>query len=274
MSTPKTVWHSDTEYLTADDHTQYALLAGRSGGQTLTGGTAAADDLILKATSGVGAGSEAIIFQVGSNGSIEAARFVQANSVGRLIIGSADGFNSGSQFELVRENDNSAVFRATTYGAGDIASIMQAIRGGGTLASPTAVQSGDKLAALPQVFGQYDTTPGHVTQTAEILVSATEAFTASAAGSKIEFYNTPNGSATRAVRLSIEQDGAVAVKAAAGYLDLSAISAGNKNIKITATSDTPTVAWNTSGARVPSTTPAGYIEIDVGGNARYIPFWA
>ena len=37
--------------LTDDDHTQYALLAGRSGGQTLIGGTASGDDLTLKSTS-------------------------------------------------------------------------------------------------------------------------------------------------------------------------------------------------------------------------------
>lgn len=37
--------------LADDDHTQYALLAGRAGGQTLKGGTGANDDLTLEATS-------------------------------------------------------------------------------------------------------------------------------------------------------------------------------------------------------------------------------
>src|SRR3990167_8048868 len=37
-----------------DDHTQYALLAGRSSGQTLIGGTGTTDDLILRSTSGAG----------------------------------------------------------------------------------------------------------------------------------------------------------------------------------------------------------------------------
>ena len=37
--------------LTDDDHTQYALLAGRSGGQTLIGGTASGNDLTLQSTS-------------------------------------------------------------------------------------------------------------------------------------------------------------------------------------------------------------------------------
>ncbi len=51
-----------------DDHTQYALLAGRSGGQVLKGGTAAGNSLTLVATSGAGAGSEAIILAVGNDG--------------------------------------------------------------------------------------------------------------------------------------------------------------------------------------------------------------
>lgn len=43
--------HSLLSGLTADDHTQYALLAGRSSGQTLIGGTAASESLTLQSTS-------------------------------------------------------------------------------------------------------------------------------------------------------------------------------------------------------------------------------
>lgn len=44
--------HSGLTGLTSgDDHTQYAYLAGRSGGQTLIGGTASANNLLLKPTS-------------------------------------------------------------------------------------------------------------------------------------------------------------------------------------------------------------------------------
>lgn len=44
--------HSSLTGLTAgDDHTQYALLAGRSGGQTIIGGTGSGDDLYLVSTS-------------------------------------------------------------------------------------------------------------------------------------------------------------------------------------------------------------------------------
>jgi hypothetical protein len=64
MSTPKTIWHSDTEYLTLDDHTQYALLAGRSGGQTLKGGTGSGDDLTLQSTNHATKGD--ILFGIGA----------------------------------------------------------------------------------------------------------------------------------------------------------------------------------------------------------------
>lgn len=42
--------HANLSALSADDHTQYALLAGRSGGQTLIGDTASAGNLVLQST--------------------------------------------------------------------------------------------------------------------------------------------------------------------------------------------------------------------------------
>lgn len=56
----------------------------------------------------------------------------------------------------------------------------------------------------------------------------------------------------------------------ANAIDLSAIAAGTSNIKITATSDTPSTVWT---AGVPDKNPVGYIEITVGASTRYLPFW-
>jgi len=42
--------HGSLASLGIDDHTQYALLAGRSGGQTLNGGTASGENLVLSST--------------------------------------------------------------------------------------------------------------------------------------------------------------------------------------------------------------------------------
>jgi hypothetical protein len=43
--------HGTLSGLADDDHTQYALLAGRSGGQTIIGGTASGNDLVFESTS-------------------------------------------------------------------------------------------------------------------------------------------------------------------------------------------------------------------------------
>ena len=49
--------HGTISGLSDDDHTQYALLAGRSGGQTLIGGTVASNNLTLQSTSDATRGS-------------------------------------------------------------------------------------------------------------------------------------------------------------------------------------------------------------------------
>ena len=61
-----------------------------------------------------------------------------------------------------------------------------------------------------------------------------------------------------------------------GAIDLTGIAAGSPSAKANATSDTPVVAFTDSGAanHAPTTAPAGYIEVLVGGVSRYIPFWA
>jgi hypothetical protein len=54
-------------------------------------------------------------------------------------------------------------------------------------------------------------------------------------------------------------------------VDVSAVAAGSPSFRVTATTDTPSTTWT---AGVPSTNPAGFIEILVGANTRYIPFWS
>ena len=51
-----------------DDHTQYALLAGRAAGQTLIGGTGSGDDLILRSTSNATKGDVLLADQGGNVG--------------------------------------------------------------------------------------------------------------------------------------------------------------------------------------------------------------
>lgn len=67
------------------------LSTGVAGGQSAIGGINTTDKLTLKATTGAGSGGtsgEAIIFQVGNNGSVEAGRILRSGSTGLW------GFNS------------------------------------------------------------------------------------------------------------------------------------------------------------------------------------
>jgi len=65
-------------------------------------------------------------------------------------------------------------------------------------------------------------------------------------------------------------------RAMTGAIDLTGIAAGSPSVKANATSDTPTVAFTDSGAanHAPTTAPAGYLEVLIGGVSKYIPFWA
>ncbi len=74
--------HGSLQGLSDDDHTQYALLAGRSGGQILIGGTGTTDDLTLQTTSGVGATGADMHFKVGNNGATEAMTILNTGNVG------------------------------------------------------------------------------------------------------------------------------------------------------------------------------------------------
>lgn len=79
---------------------------------------------------------------------------------------------------------------------------------------------------------------------------------------------------TSSEKMRIDSAGIIWVKLSTGYIDFTTITAGNPNIKINATTDTPTAAWGAGVGNEVSTTPAGWMEINVGGNARYIPYWA
>lgn len=94
---PAGVDHNSLANLTTGDaHTQYALLVGRSGGQTLTGGTASGNNLILRSTSNATkgqvqfdettastsstTGAVVVTGGVGIGGRINAAGAIQSNT--------------------------------------------------------------------------------------------------------------------------------------------------------------------------------------------------
>jgi hypothetical protein len=97
--------HGSISGLSDDDHSQYALLAGRSGGQSLVGGSASANDLSLISTSNATKGK----IKLGAN-----SAFDEANT--RLGIGS----NAPESLLHLQENNvkyNISANSSTTSGA-------------------------------------------------------------------------------------------------------------------------------------------------------------
>jgi hypothetical protein len=73
--------HGSNTDLLADDHTQYALLAGRAANQTLVGGTTASGSLTHQSTAGMGT-TDFVRFLVGNNGAVEAMRILTSGAIG------------------------------------------------------------------------------------------------------------------------------------------------------------------------------------------------
>lgn len=140
----------DTHVGQADPHTQYALLAGRSGGQHLKGGTAASQNLQLSSTAhatkgkvvlgaagtsafdeangrlGIGTASPSVALEVsgdakfadGTNGTVEVSlgNITKTGSSGTLMLsGSAPASSSAARLYLEGSSNNN---RAYLYGDG------------------------------------------------------------------------------------------------------------------------------------------------------------
>ncbi len=72
--------HGALAGLLDDDHTQYALLVGRAGGQTLKGGSAAGEDLTLESTSNAAKGTVIVLDPMEVDD-------IDARTVGTLLLG-------------------------------------------------------------------------------------------------------------------------------------------------------------------------------------------
>jgi len=81
--------HGALTGLADDDHTQYALLAGRSGGQIITGGTASGDDITLRSTTNATKGD---IFLADQGGNVTVGGGATASEV-HLLEPSGSGTN-------------------------------------------------------------------------------------------------------------------------------------------------------------------------------------
>jgi hypothetical protein len=133
--------HSGLTGLGADDHTQYALLAGRSGGQTLIGGTASGNNLTLSSTSNAtkgfvqtadpvritnttvttspSTGSLVLTAGLGVGGTIEAGNYIKGDNVFARSAGSSQANPALFGFEMMMSG------QANRFQFGDSANFWQ-----------------------------------------------------------------------------------------------------------------------------------------------------
>ncbi len=97
---------------------------------------------------------------------------------------------------------------ATTYSTTTARGIFAGRRARGTAAAPTAVQADDSLAFFS---GRGYGATGFSVSRSAMEINATENWSDSAQGSNIIFGTTPNGSTTRFLRMTIDQNGDVNV---------------------------------------------------------------
>lgn len=197
--------HGSITGLADDDHTQYALLAGRSGGQTLYGDTASGGNLTLGSTAHA--------------------------TKGKINFGTYSYFDSANQKFVTSDTDLSTVdanmlpptagdisclgngavgFKATRCSSTGASAPQWALRKArGTVVSPSATNSGDSVGFL--LFQAYETTTPSFRSISSIEGRTEEATTNTAAGGKLIFASTPIGSTTRTNRLGISANGNVVV---------------------------------------------------------------
>lgn len=105
--------HSALTGLTSgDDHTQYALLAGRSGGQTIIGGTAASNNLTLRGTSHGTPGVISCLSRLEATGAIRVTGFTAPTTGAGMNFYYAGGVSGFSSYD-----HDAAIFKTMAFSA-------------------------------------------------------------------------------------------------------------------------------------------------------------
>ena len=142
--------HGALTGLSDDDHTQYALLAGRATGQTLTGGTASGDDLTLRSTTNATKGD---VFIADQGGNVTIGGGATASEL-KLLEPSGSGTNytafkaqaqDGDITYTLPPNDGNASEYLKTDGSGSLtwAAAGDILNGGNTTGAAVTIGTND-----------------------------------------------------------------------------------------------------------------------------------
>ncbi len=203
---PSGVDHNSLANLTASDpHSQYPLLAGRATGQTIKGGTAAADPLVLSSTSHASKG------------------FVLLNDTTGLAV-DADPTDPICPALFGNNLNEGMVIISCTPSAGFLA--LAATQGVGTnsvhwscadtAAEPTQLLNGGAIATLN--FNTYAGGDDYTNQmlVATMVVAADEDLSPTALGGSIQFQTVDKGTINVRQRLVLDSLGQINIPSASG----------------------------------------------------------
>ena len=140
--------------LADDDHTQYVLLAGRSGGQIVRGGTGASDSLTLRSTSNATKGNIALADEggnvvLGGGATASELRFLEPSGSGTHYTAFKAQAQAGDVTYTLPAADGSANDVLTTNGSG---TLSWAAGGSGSDSAPMTPQGRLTLTAATPVM--------------------------------------------------------------------------------------------------------------------------
>ena len=141
--------HGTLTGLGDDDHTQYALLAGRATGQILTGGTASGDDLTLRSTSNATKGDINLAdqgghVQIGGGATASELRMFEPSGGGASYVAFKAPALAANVTYTLPVDDGAADEVLKTDGSGGLDWVPQS-GGGLTLGTPVASTSGTEI---------------------------------------------------------------------------------------------------------------------------------
>lgn len=234
----------------------------------LAGGSGAASTLTLESTSGAGT-TDSILFKTASQttrmsistggnigfGANAPAVFFDINK------NASNTATLGNMMRVANVDGQGATIEITAFGAGTGANV-NGVRGNNTMASPTAVLSGDVLF---QNFA-YGYGSGSFNLSAAIQVVASENFSGSAAGSEIRFLTTPKTTLSIVTAMTVQPSGGVSVGTTTdpgiGSLQLNA-QIFMPSITTTSAAQTGTVCWTTGTGKFTVDTTVGCLASSV-----------
>lgn len=196
---------------TGDSHTQYAFLAGRSGGQYLYGGTAANDDITIEGTSsGTKTTSYVILQPTSGNVGIGTTAPSSLFSVAK----SGQGLISVQSYSNTAGNAAGLVFEKSRSGTVNVHTVVQNADDLGQIYFAGSDGSNSIIAA--SILGEVDGTPG-----------------ANDMPGRLSFWTTPDGSSTANERMRINSSGNVGIGTTAPDNNLEINSATGGTLRLT-----------------------------------------